>query len=995
MTEIIKMVLITISYTVACGLVFNLFCKKGETLFKNEKNIHTVLIIVLIFAFILRLAFSYGTGFSVDVNLFKYWGYTAYDIGVSGLYNQDVFLDYPPGYIYVLYFLNFIRDAFSLKVDGPIFLSMMKLPSMIADIIAAVFIFKIAKKYQGASFALILSSFYALAPAVIFNSAVWGQVDGLYALIVVLAIYFAMEDKVEFAAITYGIGIVTKPQVILFGPVLLFYILSKKDFKKFLKAVSIGALVVYLLTLPITKGYDILAIYDFYMNTFSGYEYFTVNAYNIYMILKLNWKSLLDFGLSSFINVFGIIFILLLSAYHFFTSEKKEKYFVSANIIIILFFNICTMMHERYIFPTLLITIIIVAITGNKKYFYLFLGMQIFTYLNAAIVYSEYAGVLESNYIYYNICSLILIAFSIYFITLLDFQKLKNIKVIPELKLAVIVLISTVFTFTSLGSTSSPQTFYQTQNSGESYIFLFDESEYLKEIYTFSGMGDENAPLEGERKINSNFTFYYLDEFSQWQEIGTLQEQGVFTWQILQANNIYTSQVLIMANDKNQVLNEVGFYNSDDELIIGTLHYDAVLENEYSPKNTNDEQEIITKDTSYYSQTYFDEIYFARTAYELVNDYSIYETSHPHFGKIIIAVGISIFGMTPFGYRFMGAVFGILIILAMYFLAKELFKNKNAGVIASFLVAFDCMRYTQSRIATTDTFLVFFMILTFYFMLKYKNVNENENKSLKKEFIYLFLSGVFMAFSFSVKWNGAYAMIGLCLFFFYTLYKKYTVHKNKNRVIKTIAFCFFAFVFSPIIIYAILFSPVLVKDSISAFVSDIIRWQENMFSYHSQLVSEHFFSSKWYTWIFMIKPIWYSVTRFSNGTISTISSMGNILIWWAMPFSLIYAGVKGVKEKNDKSLFIILGYFACLLPWALISRLTFIYHYYPAVIFGILAVCFVLERLAKDEKTKKFVYIYLALSFVVFIIYLPVIGGFSVGSEYIENISLFNTWYFK
>ncbi len=277
-------------------------------------------------------------------------------------------------------------------------------------------------------------------------------------------------------------------------------------------------------------------------------------------------------------------------------------------------------------------------------------------------------------------------------------------------------------------------------------------------------------------------------------------------------------------------------------------------------------------------------------------------------------------------------------------------------------------------------------------MIKYRNLKDDTN--LKKAFLYLTLSGVFMALTISVKWNGAYPMIGLALFFFYTLFKKYKSHKNIKIVYKTIGFCFLAFVFIPVLIYFILFIPVLNGDTLTALISDFIRWQNNMFNYHSQLVSDHFFASPWYTWFFVQKPLWLSVTR-TGDLVSCISSFGNIAVWWAMPFAIIYLIYRIFKNKDENAIFIVISYFMCILPWILISRDTFIYHYYPATIFGILAVAYVLHILFKNEKLRKYVYLYLLVVFLVFMIYLPVAGGFEVSQSYADMLELTDNWYFN
>ena len=58
---------------------------------------------------------------------------------------------------------------------------------------------------------------------------------------------------------------------------------------------------------------------------------------------------------------------------------------------------------------------------------------------------------------------------------------------------------------------------------------------------------------------------------------------------------------------------------------------------------------------------YFDEIYHGRTGYEMLHRMTAYETTHPPLGKDFIMLGIAIFGMTAFGWRCAGTLFGVML----------------------------------------------------------------------------------------------------------------------------------------------------------------------------------------------------------------------------------------------------------------------------------------------------------------------------------------------
>ena len=83
-----------------------------------------------------------------------------------------------------------------------------------------------------------------------------------------------------------------------------------------------------------------------------------------------------------------------------------------------------------------------------------------------------------------------------------------------------------------------------------------------------------------------------------------------------------------------------------------------------------DEADTLPERPSQLNGMYFDEIYHGRTGFETLHGLPIYETTHPPLGKDLIAVGIALFGMNPFGWRIMGALFGVAMVPVFYLLAR-------------------------------------------------------------------------------------------------------------------------------------------------------------------------------------------------------------------------------------------------------------------------------------------------------------------------------------
>ncbi|MEI3427806.1 MAG: phospholipid carrier-dependent glycosyltransferase [Christensenellales bacterium] len=130
--------------------------------------------------------------------------------------------------------------------------------------------------------------------------------------------------------------------------------------------------------------------------------------------------------------------------------------------------------------------------------------------------------------------------------------------------------------------------------------------------------------------------------------------------------------------------------------------------------------------------------------------------------------------MTPFGWRFAGALAGVLMLPGMYLLGK-LTKRRMGAFAAMFLMAVDTMHFTQTRIATIDSFVVLFIIWSYVFMVYYLRM-DYWRKPLIKTLIPLALSGLFMGMAVASKWTGCFAGVGLAVLFFWSVWRRSREH---------------------------------------------------------------------------------------------------------------------------------------------------------------------------------------------------------------------------
>ena len=155
-----------------------------------------------------------------------------------------------------------------------------------------------------------------------------------------------------------------------------------------------------------------------------------------------------------------------------------------------------------------------------------------------------------------------------------------------------------------------------------------------------------------------------------------------------------------------------------------------------------------------------------------------------------------------------------------------------------------------------------------------------------------------------------------------------------------------------------------------------------MFSYHSKLVAEHPYSSVWYQWVLNIRPILYYLQYYDDGTRSSFGAFLNPSLCWGGLLALFVLFFRAFALREKVALFILTGYFAQLVPWMFVSRLTFEYHYFPCSVFLVLALAYVFRLMENETKRgKAYPLAFAALSGALFILFYPALSGIRVDSR--------------
>lgn len=542
------------------------------------------------------------------------------------------------------------------------------------------------------------------------------------------------------------------------------------------------------------------------------------------------------------------------------------------------------------------------------------------------------------------------------------------------LAILLITAVYAVVAFIGLGDRTAPESDCYFSGSGSYAVIELPEEREIGDVIYFSGLHTGKYYLQ------------YSSDGVEYEDVGLLDQKYslLFKWNKAEMNEgARTSAKFIrLVADDELCLNELAIYGPDGGRIDPRrMSFDA------GAAPLFDEQEKIPARFSYMNSSYFDEIYHPRTALEHIEGIYPYEISHPPLGKLIISLGIRLFGMTPFGWRFMGTLFGVLMLPVLYVFLNELFGKRSISICGTVIFAFDFMHFVQTRIATIDTYAVFFILLMYLFM--YRFVSGGSRRDLA-------LSGLFFGLGAASKWTCIYAGAGLGVIWLIYWFTRRRDEDFWQELAGNILFCLVFFVAVPCAIYYMSYIPYGEARGMSGpgmlfsreYADIVIGNQKSMFNYHSGLVAEHPYSSSWYQWIVNGRPILYHLEYFDDGTKSTIGAFLSPLLCWGGLLAMFNMAFLVIIKRDGKALFILLGYLAQLLPWVLVTRLTFEYHYFTSVPFLLLALSRMFDACAEADmkKWRRPMYVFTAASVVLFIMFYPVLSGVTVSRQYASNV---------
>jgi hypothetical protein len=529
------------------------------------------------------------------------------------------------------------------------------------------------------------------------------------------------------------------------------------------------------------------------------------------------------------------------------------------------------------------------------------------------------------------------------------------------LALAGLCLLYLGLAFFNLGDTMVPETVWE-GGKGQGAVIEFEAEVEIGKAAWYERVG------------SGGFTLQALDVQGRFYPVASVQQGigSVLRWHHKELG--VTTRAIRLVVDKPTVsLAEIAFYAPDGKTLVRV----AGLGQGSTPgaERLIDEQERAAPRYDFMSSAYFDEIYHPRTALEYYQGIVPYENTHPPLGKLIQGLGILAFGMNPFGWRVMGTLFGALMLPAMYLIGRRLFKSALYAFLAAFLICFDFMHYAQTRIGTIDSYPLTFLLFSCLFLYEFYQARASSHEAHEARRP-LFLAGLFWGLAAASKWTAVYGAFAMLAVYAAALIRdgrdylravreargrkkaaggppEWTEGFVRRRLVGMTAYAGLACVVVPAIVYAASFLPTAALPGRNHGFGEILRYQASMYNYHASSVTSetHPWSSEPWGWPLSYKPLLEYRESF-DGLKSVLYVYGNPLIFWAGIACVAYALYKGIKRRDPRAFLILAFYASQYLPWFAVKRLAFIYHYFTATPFMMLAIVLSIMYAREDIRAK-------------------------------------------
>lgn len=352
---------------------------------------------------------------------------------------------------------------------------------------------------------------------------------------------------------------------------------------------------------------------------------------------------------------------------------------------------------------------------------------------------------------------------------------------------------------------------------------------------------------------------------------------------------------------------------------------------------------------------------------------------HPPLGKLMMAGALRALGDTAQAWRIVQLCFGLLLIPLVNRVAAWASGDTRVGWLAAAMVSLDGFFIAYSRAALLDGILVCMGVAAVWLACTAHRTSQ------------YVLAALVAGSACTVKFSGIAFLAPIVVL---------VVARRHWRGLLSLSAApavYFGW-------YSLGLWMARQPHSPRAVLTDTFR----LYKHHANLTDwTHPYLSHWYEWFLPTHPIVMRSDVTPEGFLRVMSGVGNPALWWLVNVTVVATAIslgiaawhwflarpaaEGPAQGNSLRIaFLMLCFVTPILPWIFSNRDSYINHYLPAYVFGVIIAALALGQLFRSRPTTAFVLFLNVMLVGAF--YSPVWGQLPITRTAMESRLILKKW---
>jgi predicted membrane-bound dolichyl-phosphate-mannose-protein mannosyltransferase len=351
-------------------------------------------------------------------------------------------------------------------------------------------------------------------------------------------------------------------------------------------------------------------------------------------------------------------------------------------------------------------------------------------------------------------------------------------------------------------------------------------------------------------------------------------------------------------------------------------------------------------------------------------------------------------GRHALAWRLPGVVFAALLAFFLVLLARRLFASAVLPALVGIALLLDGSMFAQARIGMNDIYVGALIVAGWYFVIA-------AHRPRRSAVLDIVIAGVMFGLALASKWAGAYALAGVGLAAVAVTARAYERGRPGTggpldlfaRRGANVAILFVSFAVIPSALYLASYLPWFGGPTIP-YGWSLVELTQQMYWYHSSLTAPHPAGSPWWSWPFVLKPVYWYFGAANGGDNAYIYDAGNVVLFWAGLVAFFWCAVAAVRARSASLAFVVFAALVQYLAWIPIGRVLFFYHFFTVLPFYLLALAAGLAYLWETGRVRLVVG-YLAAAAAAFAYFYPFVSGQPFAGAQAGMFFILPTWTYE